>query len=47
MIQVRSILLHPRQLTNESVAAKAFEVHRDTKLHEWVSDPCLEVTLKP
>ncbi len=31
--------LHQQQLTNESVAAKAFEVRRDTKLHEWVSDP--------
>jgi hypothetical protein len=26
-------LLHTQQLTNESVAAKAFAAHRDTKLH--------------
>jgi hypothetical protein len=30
-----------RQLTNESVAANAFEVHRDIKLHEWVFAPNL------
>ncbi|CAA9418401.1 hypothetical protein AVDCRST_MAG94-6839 [uncultured Leptolyngbya sp.] len=29
---------HVRQGTKASVAAKAFAVHRETKLHAWVSD---------